>query len=332
MNTVIKPIGIFYEHPEWFIPLFKELDKRGIAYNKIAADQHSFDPQTEESPFSLVINRMSSSAHLREHGNAYFHTSHYLYHLESLGVPVINGSFAQQIESSKAKQLSIFKSLGLKGPKTIAVNHISQIENVAASLNFPILLKGNIGGSGTGITQFNTAEELKFYLQNQEVDFGMDHTLLVQEYLTAKNQHIVRVETLNGKFLYAIKVFPNGTGFNLCPADLCLTPEVPEKQEFEACLTEVEEKGIKVEGYTPPQSIIDAVEAIAQKAGLDVGGVEYLINEKDDEPYFYDINAMSNFVANAPTVVGFNPYVNFVDYIEARLKTALKSAPLLINS
>jgi superfamily I DNA/RNA helicase len=29
-----KPIAILYEHPEWFKPLFAELDKRDIDYKK----------------------------------------------------------------------------------------------------------------------------------------------------------------------------------------------------------------------------------------------------------------------------------------------------------
>ena len=50
-------------------------------------------------------------------------------------------------------------------------------------------------------------------------------------------------------------------------------------------------------------------------AGADIGGVEYLVNAADDQLYFYDINPLSNFVANAPQVVGFDPVPRFVDFI-----------------
>jgi hypothetical protein len=49
-----------------------------------------------------------------------------------------------------------------------------------------------------------------------------------------------------------------------------------------------------------------------------VGGVEYLVNARDGEAYFYDINALSNFVADAPHVLGFDPFPKLVDYIMAR--------------
>ncbi|MCZ8214878.1 MAG: hypothetical protein O9262_01500, partial [Cyclobacteriaceae bacterium] len=139
---------------------------------------------------------------------------------------------------------------------------------------------------------------------------------LVQEYLVPKGGHIIRVETLNKKFLYAIKVHTTGESFNLCPAELC---QVPEPTDALACLTEAPRKGIKVEAYTPSSEIIEQVERIAEAANLDVGGIEYLVSETDGENYFYDINALSNFVADAVNVVGFNPYVTFVDYIEERL-------------
>ena len=75
-----------------------------------------------------------------------------------------------------------------------------------------------------------------------------------------------------------------------------------------------------VEGYTPPQEIVADVLRIAQTAHIDVGGIEYLISERDGRLYFYDINALSNFVTDAPRVVGFDPVPVFVDYLVARAK------------
>ena len=39
------------------------------------------------------------------------------------------------------------------------------------------------------------------------------------------------------------------------------------------------------------------------------------MSQRDGQIYFYDVNATSNFVANAPEVVGFDPTAVFVDYI-----------------
>jgi len=57
-----KPIGILYEHPAWFRPLFAELDRRGVPYERIDAGRLLFDPSDLESRYSLVVNRMSPSS------------------------------------------------------------------------------------------------------------------------------------------------------------------------------------------------------------------------------------------------------------------------------
>ena len=54
---------------------------------------------------------------------------------------------------------------------------------------------------------------------------------------------------------------------------------------------------------------------------LDVGGIEYLIDDRDGGHYFYDINALSNFVADGRNVVGFDPFERLVDYLVARVSS-----------
>ena len=75
---------------------------------------------------------------------------------------------------------------------------------------------------------------------------------------------------------------------------------------------------LRVEGYTPPPNIVDEVERLMAAARIDVGGVEYLIDARDGARYYYDVNALSNFVADAPRVVGFDPFARLVDYLEKR--------------
>lgn len=320
-----KPIGIYYEHPEWFKPLFAELDRRGLPYEKIDAAHHLFDPSELESPYGLVINRMSSSAYLRGHGQGIFHTAGFLTHLERLGVRVINGTVASGIETNKARQLDLLAGLGLKFPKSRVVNHVSRIPDAAKELQFPLVVKVNIGGSGAGIVRFDTPEGLQAAVDAGQIDLGIDQTALVQEFVQPRGGHITRVETLNGKFLYAMKVYTTGTSFNLCPAEICQIPDEPAA-EGEFCLTEAPKKGIQVEATTPPAAVIEAVERLVAAAKIDVGGIEYLVDERTGEVLFYDINALSNFVADAVNVVGFDPYARFVDYLEQELTTATAEA------
>jgi len=64
--------------------------------------------------------------------------------------------------------------------------------------------------------------------------------------------------------------------------------------------------------------VINTVERIVAGAKIDVGGVEYIIDERDGRLLFYDINALSNFVAGAPRILGFDPHERLVDYLEQR--------------
>jgi hypothetical protein len=315
-----KPIGIFYEHPEWFKKLFSGLDDRGLAYEKLHAGFHQFNPSDSEPEFSVVLNRISSSSYLRGHGQGIFYSKAYISHLEQLGVRVLNGSKATEVETSKAHQLLLLKKLGLKFPKTIVVNHISQIIDAAKQLEFPIAVKPNIGGAGAGIIRFNSLASLEEAVENNAIDLGIDQIALVQEFIPARGGHINRVETLNGKFLYAIKVFTTGESFNLCPAEICAVPEQPQAIG-DVCLTTAVKKGLKVEAFTPPAEVIASVEKIVAEAKIDVGGIEYIVDDRNGDILYYDINALSNFIADAENIIGFDPFQNLIDFIQSFTET-----------
>ncbi|HVT39954.1 MAG TPA: hypothetical protein VHE78_12965 [Gemmatimonadaceae bacterium] len=312
-----KPIAIYHEHPDWFKPLFAELDRRGVPYVRLDAAAHSWDPSERESAYSLVVNRASPSAYLRGHAQATFHTLHWLKHLERLGVPVVNGSAVYTNELSKALQLEVLEELGLPYPRARVINHASKAPGAALGLRFPIVVKANIGGSGAGIARFDTPEALATAAKDGLIDLGVDHTALVQELAPLRGGHITRVEVLGGKYLYAINVFPAEDSFNLCPADVCQTTDGKELERT-FCAVDAVKNGMRVEGTTPPADIIDAIERIAERVSLDIGGIEYLVDDRDGKPYFYDINALSNFVADAPNVIGFDPFARFADYIQER--------------
>ena len=105
-------IAILFEHSEWFQPLFADLDRRGISYDRLLAAELSYDPRAHTSQYALVVNRMSPSAYLRGHGNGIFFVREYLRHLKEIGVEVINGYDAYLVETSKATQLGIYEALG----------------------------------------------------------------------------------------------------------------------------------------------------------------------------------------------------------------------------
>src|SRR4029077_18338660 len=129
-----RPMAIYYEHPDWFRPLFAELDARAINYVKQNASWHSFDPAAAGPDFSLFFNRMSASAYLRGNGGAIFFSHSYLAYIETAGVRVLNGSRAFALETSKTRQLWLFDSLGLRFPKTHVANCADEILAAATQI------------------------------------------------------------------------------------------------------------------------------------------------------------------------------------------------------
>lgn len=314
----MQPIAILYEHPDWFRPLFAELDRREIPYVKLDAASHSYDPSERESPYSLVFNRASPSAYLRGHRQSTFYTLQWMRHLERLGVPVVNGVSAYGMDTSKALQHEVLEELGLPCPTTRVANSAAAVVTAAEGLRYPLLVKANVGGSGAGIERFDNPAALAAAASADALDFGVNGVVLVQGMAPLRDGHITRVEVLGGRVLYAINVFPAPDSlFNLCPADVCQTTD-GQSLSRSACALDAPKTGMRVERADPPREVLGQVERIARHVDLDVGGIEYLVDDRDGGHYFYDINALSNFVADARRVVGFDPFERLVDYLLTR--------------
>jgi hypothetical protein len=201
------------------------------------------------------------------------------------------------------------------------IHRAAQATAVTDGLRWPIVVKPNIGGSGAGVKRFDHPSQLAAAAgqpagSSEGLALGMDSTALVQEFIPARDAHIVRVEVLNGRYLYAIKVHITGETFDLCPADICRTTGGVELNRA-ACAVDAPKTGLRVEAYAPPRDVIADVERIMQHAGIEIGGVEYITDDRDGQRLYYDINALSNFVADGVNVVGFDPFAKLVDWLEA---------------
>ena len=295
-------LAVLYEHPRWFEPLFAALERRGIEATRLDARSLVFDPASANLPAELIFNRVAMSAPQRDPEHAIFHTMAALDHWRRRGARLINGPEVMAIDASKARQLSLIDSLGLATPDTRVIHRLSDLSEAARAIGFPLLVKANIGGAGAGITRYNSKAEIDAAVETGTIPQSVDQVLLVQAYIEPRGQRICRMETLGGKFLYAIAISVDGN-FDLCPADAC----------------QVSGREVSMEQTHPPPELVTAAESIASAVGLDVGGVEYVIDDRDGTPRFYDINALSNFVANPLDVIGWDPHDRLVDFIQHKI-------------
>jgi hypothetical protein len=306
----LADLAVFYEHPTWFKPLFEVLDRRRIDWMAVPIQDHVLDPSDLTSPAPVVFNRLAMSSFLRQGEHAIFYCLATLAHWESAGARVINGASAVSLDSSKARQISLFRRLGLAVPATLVVHRRADLLKAAERIGYPVIVKPNIGGAGSGVTRYDSAANLAAQLAAGEIPVSVDGVLLVQEYISAQDTRVIRCETLNGQFLYAIALNGAGSTFDLCPADVCM----------------VDKPTITIDAFTPPAELIKSVEAVARAANLDVGGVEYMVDQRDGTAKFYDINALSNFVAQPLKVLGWDPHERLADYLVEIISTSRRSA------
>ena len=296
-------LAILYEHPLWFAPLFAALDRQGVSYTSFGPDGH-WNPADAAIPAPVVLNRIAMSSFLRADEHPIFHTMALLDHWRRSGARVVNGADVMAIDASKARQLALIASLGLGIPETRIVHRAADVEAAAATLSFPLVVKANIGGSGAGIMRFDNMAELRWAVAEKQLPVSVDGVLLVQDYVPARGGTITRIETLNRDYLYAIEI-AGGGAFDLCPADAC-----------------VADSNISMKAVEPAPELIAAVETIANAMNLDVGGIEVMIDDRDGIPRFYDINALSNFVAQPLNVLGWDPHEKLIDWLDTLIAEA----------
>ena len=296
----LPDLAVVYEHPQWFEPLFAALERHGVSYVKVPLAGHGFDPARSPAPARVVFSRVAMSSFLRDPEHPIFYAQSLFEHWEGQGTRVVNAA-ALSIDTSKARQLSLIARLGFKGPETRAAHRQADLPKAAEGLRYPVLVKVDVGGSGSGIVRYETPADLAEAARAGTAPMGVNGIALIQEYAPRLGGGITRVETLNGKYLYALEVESPGDAFDLCPAD--------------ACLIRPGSAVLGMKRVEPPADIIAAVEAIVTAGQVEVGSVEYLVDERDGSVQFYDINALSNFVAKPMDVLGFEPHDDLVQWL-----------------
>lgn len=309
---------VLFEHPEWQVPLFDGLTRRGVRFEPLDLKQNAFR-YDDVSIEPLYFNQSSPSAYVRGNTRAVPYAVSFIRNVELAGGRVINGSKALGIELSKSAQAALLTKLGLQTPLSIPFNDVDALDRRTrhADWQWPALLKPEQGGSGARMFLVESIAEVRQLLATQPDLWLPDNLLLLQQRIPYDTERgIVRMEFIDGELLYAMRVVSHG-GFNLCPSETCN----PEDGEGGACALPIAAAPTRpVEFFPYPEVSQVAVEAgrrIVRAAGIDVGGIEYI--ERDEGPCFYDINANSNLRAPIGRAFGFDPFERVVDYLIAQI-------------
>lgn len=284
-------IYVIHENDDWVVPLRAAFEKLNLPYEEWFIDDLTLDLNSEP-PYGVFYNRMSASAHTRDHRYAPEMTGNILAWLERHGRKVINNRKALQLELRKSEQYISLQQFNIPHPKTIVSNHIASLPKAVEQLNvFPFILKPNRGGKGAGVQLFHSKESLIQSIENNQIGESLDGIWLVQKYMKPASGRIVRAEFVGGKFLYAVSIDAQN-GFELCPADSCNIEDAfcPANQETPTSkfviLNEYENKDL--EKYA----------SFLHANGIGVGAIEY-VEDESGVKWVYDVNTNTNYNSKA---------------------------------
>lgn len=287
----IKKIYIIHENDDWIIPLRAAFKKLSLPYEEWFIDDMTLDLNSVP-PEGVFYNRMSASAHTRQHRYAPEMTANILSWLERYGRVVINGRRALQLELRKSEQYLSLQQFAIPHPKTIISNNVKSLPKAVDQLNkFPFILKPNRGGKGAGVQLFNSKESLIQSVENNQIGESLDGIWLVQEYIKPADGRIVRAEFVGSKFLYAVSIDAQN-GFELCPADACNIGD-----EFcPADQSDSTNKFIIQDNYQ--NADLEKYAGFLKANDIGVGALEY-VEDANGSKWVYDVNTNTNYNSGA---------------------------------
>jgi len=284
---VTVKVHVLHENPDWYAPLGAAFDAAGVPHEQWLLTDGVLDLDDEPAP-GVFWSRLSASSHTRQHPHAKDQARAVLSWLESRGRRVVNGRRSLELEVSKAAQLAALRAAGFDVPRTLVVAGTAELPAAARKLPVPFIGKHNQGGKGLGVRLFASHDEFDAYLSSAEYLAPVDGITLLQEYVSAAQPFITRVEIVGGAFVYAITADTARGGFELCPADACAVGPADGPGLFALR-----------EGFDHP--IAGRYADFARGQGVEIAGFEF-IETTDGRLVTYDINTTTNYNAEIEAV------------------------------
>ncbi len=286
-------IHVLFENDAWLPALGDALDRAALPWRPVLVTGGAFDVHAEPAP-GLYVNRMSPSAHTRDHGDGILYLREYLPVLARWGRRVVNGDRSFALEISKVRQHAALDAAGILSPRTIAVAGRAALVDAARAMQLPFITKHNQGGKGLGVQLFRELDSFDAYVGGHAFEPAFDGITLLQQYVEPAEPFITRVELVDGRFLYALQASTAG-GFQLCPADAC---------QINDAFCPVGDSGtFGVSPLTADDPTVRAYLAFCADHRIDAAGIEF-VEGKDGRRYTYDINMNTNYNSDVESAVG----------------------------
>ncbi|WP_123701770.1 MULTISPECIES: RimK family alpha-L-glutamate ligase [unclassified Curtobacterium] len=290
-------VYVIHENPEWFPPLAAAFEAEGVPVEEILLTEGQIDLAADPEP-GVYWSRMSASSHTRGHEHSKEYTRAVLGWLERAGRQVVGGSHVLELEVSKVAQHGLLQRAGFDVPRTTAVFGRSTLTAAAHAFtdgqDVPFITKHNQGGKGLGVRRFDSLAEFDAYVDSPEFEEPIDGITLLQEYLTAREPFITRVEFVGGEFVYAVRVDTSAGSFELCPADACEVPQVIAGAVCDVPGTDGPSAFAVREDVTATHPLVQQLRTFLADQRIQIAGVEFM-ETTDGRTVVYDINTNTNY-------------------------------------
>ena len=297
MSSTGPKIYALHENPEWFPPFARAFEAEGLEVEEWLLTDGVLDLDAVP-PEGIFWSRISASSHTRDHGLSKDYARAVLSWLEAHGRRTVNGRRILELEMSKVDQLTALRAAGIDTPRTVAAIGRENILAAAKEFPVPFITKHNQGGKGLGVRKFESHGELADYVAGPEFEEPADGITLIQEFISAAEPFITRVEIIGGEFIYAIRADTARGGFQLCPADACALDPSTGKPIMPPGATIAPDGDTQLfslrEDFDHP--IIGKYLEFAKRNGLEVCGIEFM-ETADGRILTYDVNTNTNYNA-----------------------------------
>ncbi len=291
----MSSIGVLYESPEWSnLHLAQLLEAKGAEVELIDLREVSLFLGAQPS-LGLYINRVFPSAVMRGSAPSINLAREYVLWLESKGRRVINPSQASHYDYDKAATYLKLSQLGVLVPQTVVCTSLQTLKRGAEIIGFPLILKLSLGGRAYKTKIFLSPSEWEEGLKG-EVDFGSDHLLLLQRYISPLGDYTLRSEVVGGELVCLLRRYVGEGGISSWS------------------------RGSRYEVVPhPTKEVVSLSLRIAREMAMEMGGLDFIQDEKG-QLYLIDLNATSNFTPEYIPLLEFDPVERMADYILEQVK------------
>jgi [lysine-biosynthesis-protein LysW]---L-2-aminoadipate ligase len=161
--------------------LFTELERRGIAYDRIDDREQVFDLHTTTYPYDVVLERCI------QHSRALY----ILKILNDAGVPTVNSYHLALTCGDKFLTTQALIHAGVPSPKVLMAFTPESALQAMEQLGYPVVLKPVIGSWGRMVSKINDRDAAEAILEHRDVLGTYQHAIFyIQQYINKPGRDI----------------------------------------------------------------------------------------------------------------------------------------------